>query len=399
METNMIVVFPFVALIGLVFLGLLLVVLFSRRRVLGAALLMLSLFLISMVSLSVLYLSRATVIPATVIPATSTGHWNSSYPGDVRWVDAQVMVHPEAPPAPAAPQSPLPPGYVHAQVGDAQAVAVVDESTSLPPANVDVTTDAAPLASPEVPAGNEVPLSPAAVEPIAAAVASEPVPPSAEPPVDQALVVAPSELTADTDLTELQTETPATPSEITPAAPSEAAPSEAFAATAESPAASTLPAFPEPATPVWVTNPPQTMHGNLAMTLVSDPFDNRFDCDRDLDSRTRLALRQFAREYCDSLSLPLDLELSVRPQDLAAVNKQRHYALRETSVGTMQQAYQLTVFDEEVRQSLQDRIHDALAERRLAATGVFSGGVLSLVSIVYGICRFSARKARDPFAV
>ena len=104
METNMIVVFPFVALIGLVILGLLLVVLFSRRRVLGAALLMLSLFLISMVSLSVLYLSRATVIPATVIPATSTGHWNSSYPGDVRWVDAQVMVHPEAPPAPAAPQ-------------------------------------------------------------------------------------------------------------------------------------------------------------------------------------------------------------------------------------------------------------------------------------------------------
>jgi hypothetical protein len=213
------------------------------------------------------------------------------------------------------------------------------------------------------------------VEP-AATVADEPQPSSE--PTDSAVATA-----------------EAAPAPPTPPAPPATEAASPVTASPGTPAAAT--ASPDER-PEWVQNPPKQVDGHLALVIVSDPFDNRFDCDRQLNERTREALQRYAQEYCRSVDMPGEVVIRVLTDEIQSVTRDRYYALRPTSLGDMNQAYQLTVFDTAIQGKLAQRMAETVVDRRLQLAGTVSGGVLAVVSLLYGASRFAARKAADPFA-
>ena len=78
----------------------------------------------------------------------------------------------------------------------------------------------------------------------------------------------------------------------------------------------------------------------------------------------------------------MDLPIDVTYDEIGMVSQQRHYQTRSTSVGDMLQGYQLTVMDDAFQAKLDRRIADAVVDRRLAATGLASGSVLVVVSLL-----------------
>jgi hypothetical protein len=185
------------------------------------------------------------------------------------------------------------------------------------------------------------------------------------------------------------------------------------AALASLTAAAALPATPEsvaevaaevaqpasgPAEPAWVRRRPDQVDGHQAMVLTSDPFEDRFACNEDLERRTRELILGVARERCRQQGLPGDLPIRVTFDEIGMVSRERFYQTRPTSLGDMVQAYQLTIMDDGFQGKLDQRIRDAVVDRRLIATGLASGGVLAVVSLLFGGFRFLARKAPDPLS-
>jgi hypothetical protein len=154
-----------------------------------------------------------------------------------------------------------------------------------------------------------------------------------------------------------------------------------------------------PTAPAWVHQSPDQVDGHWADVLVSDPFDDRFACDDDLDRRTRAAIVEYARRRCMRLGLPTHLPLRFSYDELDMVVRERHYQPRTTSLGEMVQGYQLTVIDDTFETILDRQIADAMVADRLTATGAVSGVVLAGVSLLYSVFRFAARKAPDPLSV
>jgi hypothetical protein len=152
------------------------------------------------------------------------------------------------------------------------------------------------------------------------------------------------------------------------------------------------------APPEWVLHPPDQVDGHLALVLVSDPFEDRFACNADLERRTQQAIVQLAHERSRQQGLPSDLPIKVTFEEIGMVSRQRFYQLRPSSVGDMLQGYQLTVLDNDFQSKLDQRIKDALVDRRLTATGIFSGSTLVVVSLLFGAFRLVARKAPDPLS-
>ena len=148
--------------------------------------------------------------------------------------------------------------------------------------------------------------------------------------------------------------------------------------------------------PTWTEQPPAEINGHPAFLLVSDPFEDHFACNKDLEQRTAAAIELAARERCRQRQLPEDLSIDITFDEIAAVSHERFYRKRSTSMGDMLQAYQLTVLNDEFNKKLDQRIEQAVVHRRLAATGVGSAGVLLVVSLLFGTFRFVSRKSPDP---
>ena len=155
---------------------------------------------------------------------------------------------------------------------------------------------------------------------------------------------------------------------------------------------------PSSALPVWVTNPPNDVNGRLAVVLESDPFEDRFGCDEDLDRRTRFVINQAAVQRCRQRGLPMDLNVRIGYDEIRMVAQERHYTTRTTSMGEMLQGRQLTVLDDTFLARLDRRIVDAVVDRRLVAAGIVSGSALLAVSLMFGAFRFVSRKDVDPLA-
>jgi hypothetical protein len=223
----------------------------------------------------------------------------------------------------------------------------------------------------------------------------------AEPSESEAADAEPSESEADWAEPE-PVPAPAEAMATDPAAPADplTAPAPEPVPTGDAPAPVSTQSAASPATaPVWVQQPPDRVDGQLAVVLVSDPFVDRFACDEDLERRTRDAILQAARQRCRQRGLPLDLALQITYDEIDIVSRERHYQSRATSLGDMIQGYQLTVMDDAFQAKLDKRIVDAMVDRRLATTGVFSGSVLLGVSLLFGVFRFAARKSPDPLRV
>jgi hypothetical protein len=279
-----------------------------------------------------------------------------------------------------------------------------------PSAPHDVVTDSLPP-SPDLPVSPEAPDAPAAVseiadsdeinilpadhesdepEPTADAVASaestEPAASTTETPVPAAAAdSAPSDERPAESATANDVAQPSAPLEAAPAAPVDAAPAETPPAQAATP-------------PAWVQQPPDQIDGHMALVLVSDPFEDRFACNADLERRTQRAIVQLAHERCRQQGLPSELPIKVTYDEIGMVSRERFYQLRPSSVGDMLQGYQLTVLDDAFQRKLDLRIKDAVVDRRLTTTGIVSGGTLVVVSMLFGAFRFVARKAPDPLS-
>ncbi|MCA9151742.1 MAG: hypothetical protein KDA92_20705, partial [Planctomycetales bacterium] len=150
--------------------------------------------------------------------------------------------------------------------------------------------------------------------------------------------------------------------------------------------------------PKWVIERPTQHEGKMAIVLQSDPYVDRFDCDRDLQQRTAQILTKYAEDYCRSAGLPIPTRLRFDRSELTAAVRDRFYTTRDTSVGPMVEAYQLTVFDDDLRTKLTQHVADAQIDQRLTATGMGAAWVLALVAACHGLCRFAARNAPDPFS-
>ncbi len=150
--------------------------------------------------------------------------------------------------------------------------------------------------------------------------------------------------------------------------------------------------------PTWVRQPPDQIDGHLALVLVSDPYEDRFACDEDLERRTRGVIEQAARQRCRQHGLPMTLPINLTYGEIGMVSRQRYYQPRLTSVGEMLQGYQLTVLDDAFELKLDRRIADAVVDRRLATTGMLSGSVLGIVSVLFGVFRWAARTTPDPLS-
>jgi hypothetical protein len=136
------------------------------------------------------------------------------------------------------------------------------------------------------------------------------------------------------------------------------------------------------------------------MVLVSDPFEDQFSCNDDLERKTRNVIGQFAARRCRQLGLATHVPLSkITYDDVEMVSRERYYHPRTTSVGEMLVGYQLTVMDDAFQAKLDQRITDAMVQRRLTKTGVVSGGVLLGVTFLFGVFRFAARKSPDPLRI
>jgi hypothetical protein len=124
--------------------------------------------------------------------------------------------------------------------------------------------------------------------------------------------------------------------------------------------------------PGWVRERPERVDGEPARVVVSDPL-----------QRGQLA----------------DLSPMEIPAQLVRTCVRESYAsTRATSLGTMQEVYQLVVLDANVRAQLQDRIRGQQVHRRLTTVGWASVAIAAAVALLHGQLRYRARRVSNPAA-
>lgn len=161
---------------------------------------------------------------------------------------------------------------------------------------------------------------------------------------------------------------------------------------AEDPADSS--AGPSPATPPpWldaITSEPDSpagfparvLEGTYQMVVKAGPYETREECESSLPDALERGVRQFiardlGEEPADRIHLPLEFIATrvVKDQVTEPVN---------TSFGPMVQVHALLRFDREVQARIHDQWNRILVNRRLWHAGGALGGVLLLLSVVYG---------------
>lgn len=148
--------------------------------------------------------------------------------------------------------------------------------------------------------------------------------------------------------------------------------------------------------PDWTITPPDQIAGYPAEVLVSDPFDNRFDCDRDMRRRMERVLQQYAQQYQEQAGLPVGVSAVVTDKLIELASRDKHYAFRDTSVGKMTECYQLLVVDDRVQGEMLIGVEQAIVRERLAGVGAVSGGAIALVASLFGFLRLLAWRSTDP---
>ena len=150
--------------------------------------------------------------------------------------------------------------------------------------------------------------------------------------------------------------------------------------------------------PGWVRERPERVDGEPARVVVSDPLETRAECDENLRGKVERVLQAYAVEHLQRGQLA-DLRPMEIPAQLVRVCVRESYAsTRATSLGTMQEVYQLVVLDANVRAQLQDRIRGQQVHRRLTTVGWASAAIAAAVALLHGQLRYRARRVSNPAA-
>ena len=148
--------------------------------------------------------------------------------------------------------------------------------------------------------------------------------------------------------------------------------------------------------PGWVRERPERVDGEPARVVVSDPLETRAECDENLRGKVERVLQAYAVEHLQRGQLA-DLSPMEIPAQLVRTCVRESYAsTRATSLGTMQEVYQLVVLDANVRAQLQDRIRGQQVHRRLTTVGWASVAIAAAVALLHGQLRYRARRVSNP---
>ncbi len=203
----------------------------------------------------------------------------------------------------------------------------------------------------------------------------------------------PAEVKQD-DLAPLQTETPSATADAT-ATPAESTPT----SSAEAPAAAASSTAATLSVPAWVENPPREIDGRRVDVLISEPFEIRSDCERDLDRKVAESVYRYACEIAAHSDKFLPVSAGIHPEIAQLARREQYTKVHASSVGDMQVVYQLVVFDENVQRRVEDWVRAEGVHESLKRTTGVSAMALGLLAGVFGIFRLAARRSPDPLNV
>jgi len=151
---------------------------------------------------------------------------------------------------------------------------------------------------------------------------------------------------------------------------------------AEKPAAGPkeLPSSPRPE---WLDRPARVSEGVYEVVVTAGPWDTRADCDASLPDAVERGVQQFITQYLGEeaagrISLPVDYVN-------AEILKEKYpETVDSPSFGRMTRLHALLQFDREVKDRVRDDWARVQREQRLVYAGGGLGGLLLLLSVVYG---------------
>ncbi len=150
--------------------------------------------------------------------------------------------------------------------------------------------------------------------------------------------------------------------------------------------------------PDWVRERPERVDGEPARVVVSDPLETRAECDENLRGKVERVLQAYAVEHLQRGQLADLRPMEIPAQLVRACVRESYASTRATSLGTMQEVYQLVVLDANVRAQLQDQIRGQQVHRRLTTVGWASAAIAVAVALLHGQLRYRARRVSNPAA-
>jgi hypothetical protein len=143
--------------------------------------------------------------------------------------------------------------------------------------------------------------------------------------------------------------------------------------------------------PDWVDNPPQGSADRYEVAVKSDPWKTRLECEQALDEEIQWAVGDYVAwrigepaRWQAQLSPDYARQYLVKEQWLEKVN---------TSLGEMVDLHALLCFDRQVEGKLQDAWKETVLGMRLVLSGAALGGVVLLLSVVYGYLKIDLATA------
>lgn len=219
---------------------------------------------------------------------------------------------------------------------------------------------------------------------------------------DATVSTTPAEVPAEVkqdELAPLQTEAPSAAAEAAAAdvagTPVESTPT----SSAEAPAAAAPSTAATLSVPAWVENPPREIDGRRVDVLISEPFEIRSDCERDLDRKVAESVYRYACEIAAHSDKFLPVSAGIHPEIAQLARREQYTKVHASSVGDMQVVYQLVVFDENVQRRVEDWVRAEGVHESLKRTTGVSAMALGLLAGVFGIFRLAARRSPDPLNV
>jgi hypothetical protein len=139
--------------------------------------------------------------------------------------------------------------------------------------------------------------------------------------------------------------------------------------------------------PEWLEKRGRYPGVGYRVAVKSGPYVTEGECRRSLE----VAVRGAVAEYLDSyLGEGTSALLTIQPQYVRdEIQRDEFHETVQASIGTMQQIHSLLVFDDGVRQHLQEAWREALISRRLWLVGGGAGAVLTLLAAAFGYLRLS----------
>jgi hypothetical protein len=189
-----------------------------------------------------------------------------------------------------------------------------------------------------------------------------------------------------------------------------AAPSESISSTApESGPTRTAAVEPENASgeapPPWVENPPPRDPDNYPVVIVTDPFPNKHEADRQLSRGLVIATSEVVSELVGDFGPPIRprddygygfalkrlRDMGLTPGEVRSkVWRDEHVEKLDLDLptGEMVRVHALLEFDQAFQAELQSRWRRYQADQRMGIIGIFAAGVVGLLTIVWGTLTF-----------